>query len=237
VSLSTNLGLSFGLLFPLWLSAAQPLACPYPACPIQDWPLPEGEARLVGMQDYFRAHLDDPQADSRASQLVVGIVPQLVVLHWTAGPTSISAYNTFASARLSGRPELQGAGTVNVGAHFIVDRDGTVYRIWPEDRPIRHCIGLNHLSIGIENVGSHPDSPYPLTEAQVQANIALIRDLALRHPTIRGVIGHSEALSLRGGALYSERDPSYLAHKPDPGESFLRAVRAGLPPELSAPPR
>jgi len=31
-----------------------------------------------------------------------------------------------------------------------VDRDGTVYRLMPENWMARHCIGLNHVAIGVE---------------------------------------------------------------------------------------
>ena len=40
----------------------------------------------------------------------------------------------------------------------------------------RHCIGLNHVAIGIENVGD--GEKLPLTPAQVQADAALVRATA-----------------------------------------------------------
>ena len=70
-----------------------------------------------------------------------------------------SAWKTFDRETLGpDRPELGKADEVNVSAHFLVDRDGTIYRLMPETRLARHVIGLNWCAIGIENVGG-PESP------------------------------------------------------------------------------
>jgi N-acetyl-anhydromuramyl-L-alanine amidase AmpD len=125
------------------------------------------------------------------------------------------------------RAELARAGAVNVSAHFVVDRDGTIYQLQPATRFARHCIGLNHIAIGIENVGD--GDAHPLTDAQVAADAALVRELARRYP-IRRLLGHHEVMQLaaRGDADYVERDPSYRNVKDDPGDRFMAAVRAQL---------
>ena len=155
----------------------------------------------------------------------------MVVLHWTGGATAQSAWDTFSPIRAAdARPDLAASGTVNVSSHFIVDRDGTVWRLMPEDWMARHCIGLNHISIGIENAGDGDlgsEAKNPLTQAQVDANIAIIRDLATRWP-IRVVVGHLEAKRLEGTPLFVESDASYRTGKSDPGPRFTEAVRAGL---------
>lgn len=87
----------------------------------------------------------------------------------------------------------------------------------------RHCIGLNHLAIGIENVGGAPG--LPLTAAQVAADAALVRYLALRYP-ITHLIGHHEARAMEKHPYWRERDAAYRNRKPDPGAAFLRRVRA-----------
>src|SRR5207237_9296328 len=115
------------------------------------------------------------------------------------------------------RPALARAGAVNVSSHYVVDRDGTIYRIQPETRFARHCIGLNHIAIGIENAGD--DKRWPLTDAQVAADAALVRDLATRFP-ITHLLGHSEVMGFRDNPLYVERDPTYKNDKPDPGKAF-----------------
>jgi N-acetyl-anhydromuramyl-L-alanine amidase AmpD len=150
------------------------------------------------------------------------IEPQVVVLHWTAGPTADSAWNTFRPETLAGRPELDKGGTLNVSAQFLVDRDGTIARLMPETWMARHAIGLNHVAIGIENVGG-PE--LPLTDAQADADAALVRWLAATYP-IELVIGHHEAARLEGSRWWREDVAGYRNEKPDPGDVFVAAVRA-----------
>jgi N-acetylmuramoyl-L-alanine amidase len=105
----------------------------------------------------------------------------------------------------------------------------------PETRMARHCIGLNHLAIGVENVGD--GDRYPLTEAQVAANAALVRYLAARHP-ITHLIGHHESRAMEDHPYFLERDDAYRNRKPDPGAAFMREVRARVADlDLAGPPR
>jgi N-acetylmuramoyl-L-alanine amidase len=165
--------------------------------------------------EYLREH-SDPDVQS------TDITPRVIVLHWTAVDSLEASFATFDPPKLAGRPELQQAGALNVSAHFLVDRDGTIYRLMPETKAARHCIGLNHVSIGVENVGGGPEAP--LTDAQVEANAQLVRWLDGKHD-IDVLIGHSEYRSLEGTEYFRERDPDYRTEKPDPGADFLKAVR------------
>ena len=203
---------------------------------LRDWWIPYGPKREQLTQDYLRAHVgpeavtDDPAADSR-------MVPRAVVLHWTAGGSAKSAWFTFQPERRPRRSDLQGAKALNISAHFIVDRDGTIYRLMEEDRVGRHTIGLNHLSIGVENVGD--GARWPLTEAQVASNIALVRYLKARFPTITHLIGHYEyrAFEYAGHPYFQEHDSGKRTQKVDPGPTFMAAVRAGLTDlDLLGPP-
>jgi N-acetylmuramoyl-L-alanine amidase len=192
-----------------------------PAPPLVERPLPWDAGREALTLAYLRAHrttplTGDPAVDAR-------LTPRVVVLHWTAGPTADSAWHTFAAPRLAGRPDLADAGALNVGAHYLVDRDGTILRLAPEERVLRHCIGLNHVAIGIENVGG--GDTWPLTDAQVAANAALVRWIAGRQP-VTHLIGHLEYRALEGHPYFEERDPTYRTTKPDPGAPFMAAVRA-----------
>lgn len=148
------------------------------------------------------------------------IVPQAVVLHWTAGPTWESAYYTFY-------PAARADGTVNVSSQFIVDRDGTVYRLMPETTLARHVIGYNWCAIGVENVGGE-DGAEDLTEAQVAANVRLIRALHEKYPTIQYVFGHYQQEAAQASGLYIEQVDGYRSYKIDPGPSFMEAVRGEL---------
>ncbi|MFN7147145.1 MAG: N-acetylmuramoyl-L-alanine amidase, partial [Myxococcota bacterium] len=183
--------------------------------------LPYGPDREALTVAYLTAHRTTPLTGDAAVD--TRMVPRVVVLHWTAGPTAESAWRTFAPARLAGRPDLADAGALNVGAHYLVDRDGTIVRLVPDDRVVRHCIGLNHVAIGIENVGGGKE--WPLTDAQVAANAALVRWLAARHP-LTHLVGHSEYRGLEDEPFFEERDPAYRTTKPDPGADFLGKVRA-----------
>ncbi|MCB9765049.1 MAG: N-acetylmuramoyl-L-alanine amidase [Alphaproteobacteria bacterium] len=180
---------------------------------IVDRPLPNAERRLALSQEYWRVHYGEPPEP-------LAITPRVVVLHWTVTDTADAAWNTFAPAELGGRPEL--GGGVNVSAHFLVDQDGTIYRLLPDTAMARHVIGLNPVAIGVENVGGTP--AHPLTEAQVQADAALVRWLAGRYD-ITHLIGHLEYRSFEGHPYWAELDPDYRTTKPDPGADFMRQVR------------
>lgn len=87
---------------------------------------------------------------------------------------------------------------------------------------MRHCIGLNHVAIGIENVGD--GERWPLTQAQQNANAFLVRYLAKKYP-VTHLIGHHEYRRMESHPYFSEADPKYRTIKIDPGQKFVRAVR------------
>jgi len=184
---------------------------------IVDAPMAWSDERARLTLDYRRQHFDPEAAD-------LAIAPTVIVLHYTGGGSAKATRGYFDNVRIEGsRKELAKAGAVNVSAHFVVDRDGTIYRLQPETRFARHCIGLNHIAIGIENAGD--EDKYPLTKAQIAADVALIRDLAARYP-IKTLLGHHEVMALAGKSpLYVERDPAYRNDKGDPGKRFMAAVR------------
>lgn len=166
---------------------------------------------------YRRQHSDEAAAD-------LTIEPRVIVLHYTGGGSAKATRGYFDNPTIeASRKELARAGKVNVSAHFVVDRDGTIYQLQPVTRFARHCIGLNHIAIGIENAGD--EAKYPLTEAQVAADAALIRQLAREQP-ITHLLGHHEVMGMRDSALYREREPSYRNDKGDPGPAFMAKVRA-----------
>jgi hypothetical protein len=167
--------------------------------------------------DYRRRHSDPGAVD-------LTIEPRVIVLHYTAGGSAISTRRYFDNARIeASRPQLAAAGAVNVSSHFVVDRDGTIYQLQPATRFARHCIGLNHTAIGIENVGD--EAQLPLTDAQVAADAALVRALAARYP-ITHLLGHHEVMRFRDHPYYAERDAGYRNDKPDPGPRFMARVRS-----------
>lgn len=148
------------------------------------------------------------------------IKPKMIVLHWTAVPTLEATFNVFNPSVLSGRPDLQASSRLNTSVPFLVDRDGTIFRLLPDTTFARHCIGLNYCAIGIENVGNND-----LTRAQMKANVQLVRYLKRRYQGIDYLIGHYEYTDFIGTSLWRETDPNYLTGKTDPGKSFMRKVR------------
>ena len=182
-----------------------------------------------------------PEADRPES---ITFEPRLVVVHYTAIPTLADTLAAFAGLHTGpDREIIRRNGLLNVGIQFVVDRDGTIYKLYPETVIARHVIGLNHVAIGIENVGDG-DLPArwlpgrrraeaPLTGAQLAANLALVRYLVARYPSIGWVIGHSEYRWLERPAhpahdLFYEALPAYRTEKSDPGRRFIKRLRRGL---------
>jgi len=186
---------------------------------IVDKPITYDDERIRLTKAYRKAHTDDG-VDG------VEIQPKMIVLHYTAGTSFKGSWRYFDRIHAdTGRKKLKKAGNVNVSAHFLIDRDGTIYRLVKETWMARHTIGLNHVAIGIENVGD--GKKHKLTAAQVAANIALIHYLASKYP-ITHMIGHSEYRRMEGHAYFREKDPKYRNRKGDPGDDFLTKVRAGI---------
>lgn len=152
------------------------------------------------------------------------IIPRMIVVHWTAASTFASTFtafnkSTFASAE---RKDIAGVSNLNVSSQFLVDRDGTIYRLMPEDYFARHTIGLNYCAIGIENVGS---AKFPLTEKQLQANIELVKYLSSKYQ-IEYLIGHYEYKKFKDTQLWKETNAAYLTDKYDPDAAFMQNIRA-----------
>lgn len=182
-------------------------------------PIPIGETRIALSLDYLKTHYDIVATRPH-------IDPQMIVVHWTAVDGLEASYRIFTSETLPGyRKEIQAGGQVNVSAHFLVDTDGTIYQLLPETFFARHVIGLNHCAIGIENVGGTSGS---LTDAQLRANVALVRSLQRRYPKIRYLLGHHEYLRFETSPLFLEKDPTYRTRKIDPGDKFMTEMRNAL---------
>jgi len=183
---------------------------------IVDIPILFNEQRIELTKEYLaqRYELEQDTPD---------IVPKMVVLHWTVIPTLEASFRAFNNPTLPNwRPALENVSGLNVSSHFLVDRDGTIYRLMPETTMARHTIGLNHCAIGVENVGGGKD--LPLTKAQLKSNIYLVEYLASKYD-IEYVIGHQEYTQFEGHPLWLEVDDGYRTTKTDPGMDFMEKVR------------
>ncbi|GAB3234971.1 N-acetylmuramoyl-L-alanine amidase [Algoriphagus aestuariicola] len=157
-------------------------------------------------------------------QSAATIEPQMVVVHWTAIDNIEVTFDVFDPPLLGGRADLTGASNLNVSSQFLIDRDGTIFRLLPDTTFARHTIGLNYLAIGVENIGS---DDMPLTKAQLKANEQLVRYLKRKYP-IDYVIGHHEYQNFQTTELWKEADPNYRTVKTDPGDKFMNQLRKNL---------
>lgn len=116
----------------------------------------------------------------------------LIVLHITEGSTAASAIATF---RASIRPH-------RVSAHFVVDRDGTVFQLIDLNDTAWHASSVNSRSVGIEHAANAEG--LHATEEQYAASSKLVAWLCglLKIPCNRShVKEHCEASPQDGHTL------------------------------------
>ena len=160
--------------------AAVALGAPRPA--VVWHPIPFPRARLTETAAYSARHY-------RARRWRLSH-PRVIVEHVTANRSLSATWNTFAADRPD--PELHELpGTC---AHFVVDRDGTIYQLVSLRIRCRHTVGLNWTAIGIEHVGLS-GAEVLANPRQLAASIRLSRWLMGRYGIALGdVIGHNESL-------------------------------------------
>ncbi len=127
----------------------------------------------------------------------------MVVLHYTGMPTAAAALQRLTD------PEAK------VSSHYVIDEDGTIYRLVPEEKRAWHAgvafwrgvRDVNARSIGIELVNPGHEFGYrEFPAVQIDALIALLKDIASRYEVMPGnYVGHSDVAPTR---------------KEDPGELF-----------------
>ena len=158
-----------------------------------------------------------PNADDRPP----GCAVDTLILHYTGMPSAAAALDRLCDPAAA------------VSAHYLIDEDGSVVRMVPEERRAWHAGAsfwagrsrLNDGSIGIELVNPGHEWGYrPFTEAQYRACAALCRAILGRWPIPpRRVLAHSDVAPER---------------KQDPGELFdwarLAAEGVGLWPQPGA---
>ncbi len=184
---------------------------------IVDRPIDFSPLRVELTKEYIRQHYGMEVKD-------IHITPKIIVLHWIETNDLEEAFGILKPDTLQYGGIVSRAGKLNVSAHFLVDRDGTVYRLMDESTMARHVIGLNYYSIGVENVGG-VDGIDNMTPAQIEANARLVRYLVKKYPTIHYLIGHLEYTRMENTPLWLERDSTYRTVKTDPSEAFMQAVR------------
>jgi beta-N-acetylhexosaminidase len=171
------------LLATLATAAVMPASVSAP--PIAHRFIPFGSKRKSEMTAYARRHY------GLSTYRLVH--PHVIVEHYTQTTSFSAAYNTFAiDAPDSELHELPGTC-----AHFVVDRDGTIYQLVHLGIMCRHTVGLNYTSFGIEHVGMS-DGDVMGDRRQLQASLRLTRWLRCRYGiAVKNVIGHNESLGSR----------------------------------------
>jgi len=132
-----------------------------------------------------------------------GRAVDMIILHYTGMRTGKEALDRLCDA------------ASKVSAHYLVDEDGTIYALVPEDKRAWHAgVGawkgeadLNARSVGIEIVNPGHEFGYrKFPKRQIDMVIALVSEIMARHQVDpRLVLGHSDVAPQR---------------KEDPGELF-----------------
>lgn len=154
-----------------------------PPPPIVQKPIPFSAARRAETAAYAKRHYG--LATWRLQS------PHVIVEHYTATDSFSSVWNTFAAN--SPDPEL--GDLPGTCAHFVIDRDGTIYQLVPLTTMCRHTVGLNYTAIGIEHVATS-DQQVLGDPRQLRASLRLTLWLETRFRiSLPNVIGHAESLT------------------------------------------
>jgi N-acetylmuramoyl-L-alanine amidase len=143
-------------------------------------PIPYGPERRADMADYAERHYGIHDFRLRN--------PKVIVEHYTVTSSFAPVFDYFS--RNEPDPELH--ELPGVCSHYVIDRDGTIYRLAPTSIMCRHTVGLNYTAIGIEHVGQS-DAQVMGNSRQLAASLRLTRALQGRYGiATRNVIGHNE---------------------------------------------
>ena len=199
---------------------------------IIDKPINFGAERIAMTKEYIKTHYGKTVSN-------IEIVPKIILLHWTADMSFDKSFKRLQPQKLfTDRKDIAKASLLNVSAQFLVARDGTIYRLMPETWMARHVIGLNYSSIGVENVGGEGNKKDDLTPAQRRSNIALIKYLKAKYPSIEYLVGHHEYKQMESTSLWLEKDKGYRTNKSDPGAKFMSEMRNAVKYlKLKMPPK
>src|SRR3954471_19077609 len=163
------------------LAAVFAAAVPQPT--IVQKPTPFGARRKQEMAAYAKRHygIDSYRLTD----------PKVIVEHYTVTSTFQQTWNTFAPDT----PDAELHELPGTCAHYVIDKDGTIYQLVPRSIMCRHTVGLNYTAIGIEHVGSS-DSQVLDNGKQRAPSLRLTRWLRCRYSIgVDNVIGHAESLS------------------------------------------
>ena len=155
--------------------------------------------------------------------------PKIIVVHYTAIDDLKATLNLFKQDNIaSSRDYIKDFSSLNVGIHYVVDKDGKIFHLMPDTVVARHLIGFNHVSLGIENIAKDSTD---LTSAQIESDAKLIEFLAKKYPSVQYMIGHDEYndTSLPHYKYFKSLNSKYKPYgKIDPGPKFMSKLRKRL---------
>jgi len=160
-------------------------------------PIPFPQKRRDEMRAYAKRHygVDDYRL----------VKPHVIVEHFTATSSFLPVFRTFANDA----PDVELHELPGVCSHYVIDRDGTIYKLVSLKLMCRHTVGLNYTAIGIEHVGQS-DAQVLGDKRQLRASLRLTRMLQGRYGiATKNVIGHNESL----GSPYHRERVARLRHQ------------------------
>jgi N-acetylmuramoyl-L-alanine amidase len=156
------------------------------------------------------------------------VTVDMIVIHSIGGPTCVKGSVIFNPIAV--RPDDSQFWKSYLehqpvdGIHYVVGRDGSVAKSIPEDQIANHASNANGRSIGIELV-NRGDGKEPFPSAQIDALVALIKDIRTRYAIpLSHIVRHADVdqRECRCGAGSFHR-------RQDPGEKFpLESIRAAV---------
>lgn len=155
--------------------------------------------------------------------------PRIIVVHYTAIDDLDATLNLFKQDNIaSSRDYIKDFSSLNVGIHYVVNKDGHIFHLMPDTIVARHLIGFNHVSLGIENISKDSTD---LTGEQVESDAKLIEFLVRKYPTIKYMIAHHEYndTTLPHYKYFRSLNAAYKPYgKIDPGPNFMSKLRKRL---------
>jgi N-acetylmuramoyl-L-alanine amidase len=179
---------------------------------------------------YREKHTADCDYKANGVEACLKIDPKIIVVHMTDLKTFEDSFNHMNEPVLGEEREKlvsRSFDRLNVSSHYLIDRDGTIYRLMPETYMARHAIGVNHDSIGIEHVGMNAEGPSP---EQVEASTKLVSYLMKKYGIGSDKIySHQSTATLKeeGSPLFVEKDENYFEPK-NCGQKILAELKGRL---------
>lgn len=175
---------------------------------------------------YRENHTGDCDHRRDGVETCVRIKPRMIVIHMTDINDLKNSFEAMNEPIISeNRTDLikRNYDRINVSAHFLIDKEGTIYQLMPENYMARHAMGVNHLSIGIENVGLNKEEP---TKKQIESNIKLIKYLKSKYD-IEEIISHSEISDFKNTTYFVEKIDNFFRDK-DCGDRIIKEIRSEM---------